>query len=555
MFRILRGRTIHYALLVAVWAGVNLVNLGVPSLWDIDEGHNAEASREMLAADDWVLPTFNFQLRTDKPALLYWLQISVYKVLGVNELAARLPSALAGLGTIFLSYELGSMLYVPSVGLLAGLVLASTVAFCASAHFANPDALLTALTTLTLYLFALDYPRLGARWMLAAGAASGLAVLAKGPVGLALPAMVVCLFVTCDRRVHLLWQPQMLGAIAACAAVALPWYAWVAAETKFDFLRGFLLTHNVGRFRATMEGHSGAPYYYLVCFLAGFAPWSVFLGPVGWYVCHERRRPRGELGRGSMANAWGNGALFLGCWILVYIGFFTFSATKLPNYILPAYPAAALLTGLFLDRWGQGDACVPRWMLRGSLACLALVGATCTLGVVAIGGLGGSLLRGRVLRGLELCAWMGLLPVAGAVAAFWLDRWRRGVPWALSCVTVSAVLFVGSLAAWGAPLVDQNKAPRALAALVHADEKEPEIRVGCYEYYQPSLVFYCRREVVRYKDEIEITEFLRCPLTTYLFVPEATWQRLVARAPGSPRVLGRHYDLYQNRMILAIANR
>src|SRR5262245_58714221 len=97
----------HYVLLGAVSVLVCFVNLGGPSLWDIDEGHNAEAAREMLAAGDGIVPTFNYRLRSDKPVLLYWLQIAAYRVVGVNELAARLPSALAAALAILALYRLG----------------------------------------------------------------------------------------------------------------------------------------------------------------------------------------------------------------------------------------------------------------------------------------------------------------------------------------------------------------------------------------------------------------------------------------------------------------
>src|SRR5436853_4132675 len=97
MFPALRSRLPHYALLLAVAAALTLPNLGGPSLWDIDEGLNAEAAREMYESGNWVVPKFNFQLRDAKPALLYWLQVAAYSVFGVNEFAARLPSALAAM--------------------------------------------------------------------------------------------------------------------------------------------------------------------------------------------------------------------------------------------------------------------------------------------------------------------------------------------------------------------------------------------------------------------------------------------------------------------------
>src|SRR5229473_898978 len=146
MIRSLSNRCGHYLLLLALAAGLSFPNLGGPSLWDIDEGNNAEAAREMLESGNWVVPTFNYELRVDKPALLYWLQIAAYRIFGVNEFAARFPSAVAALLTILLTYELARCLFGPSTGLLAGVVLASAVGFCAAAHFANPDALLNLFT-------------------------------------------------------------------------------------------------------------------------------------------------------------------------------------------------------------------------------------------------------------------------------------------------------------------------------------------------------------------------------------------------------------------------
>src|SRR5262245_56572192 len=172
-------RAAHSALLTAVWAAVCLPNLGSPSLWDVDEGHNAEAAREMLRSGNHVVPTFNYRLREDKPALLYWLQIGAYHAFGVNEFAARLPSALAALLTVLAGYELGRRTFGPGAALLGGLVLASAVGPVAAAHFANPDALLTAFTTLTLLLFWHDYAGGGRGWLALTGVTTGLAVLAK----------------------------------------------------------------------------------------------------------------------------------------------------------------------------------------------------------------------------------------------------------------------------------------------------------------------------------------------------------------------------------------
>src|SRR3954453_10321580 len=107
MFRFLPKRVLHYLLLGLAWAALCLPNLGRYSLWDIDEGNNAECAREMADAGNFIIPTFNYQLRDDKPPLLSWLQIAGYHTLGVHETSARLPSALAALLTVLATYELG----------------------------------------------------------------------------------------------------------------------------------------------------------------------------------------------------------------------------------------------------------------------------------------------------------------------------------------------------------------------------------------------------------------------------------------------------------------
>ena len=153
MFRHFDHRGVHYLLLGLVWAAVSLPGLGAPGLWDIDEGNNAEAAKEMRESGVPIVPTFNYQLRVDKPALLYWLQLAAYTVCGVNEFAARMPSALAALAAVLVTYEFGRHMFGSVAGFLAGLMLASATLFCAAARFANPDALLDALIALELLVF------------------------------------------------------------------------------------------------------------------------------------------------------------------------------------------------------------------------------------------------------------------------------------------------------------------------------------------------------------------------------------------------------------------
>jgi 4-amino-4-deoxy-L-arabinose transferase-like glycosyltransferase len=274
----LRHRGQHYLLLTTAALVLFFWNLGSATLWDIDEGRNVTCAVEMFLSGNWIVPTFNDVLRPDKPALLYWLQIIGFHLVGVNEWAGRLPSAFAALGTLFVVYELARRMFSKSTALLAGIVLATTPMFVGASRFANPDALLSAFTTLTLYLFWRCQERPATRWFLFAGAASGLAVLAKGPVGVALPGVVIVLYLTWEGRLRLLVDRRVGWAILAFLIVAVPWYLKVGLDTRWEWPKRFFFEHHVARVTGPMEGHGGSVLYYPLVLIAGTMPWSIFLG-------------------------------------------------------------------------------------------------------------------------------------------------------------------------------------------------------------------------------------------------------------------------------------
>jgi 4-amino-4-deoxy-L-arabinose transferase-like glycosyltransferase len=560
MFQFPQTRLAHYAVLLSVTAALFLPALGSPSLWDIDEGHNAETAREMLEAENWTVPVFNGELRVDKPILLYWLQLAAYRTFGVGELAARLPSALAAMLTVLLTYELGRRLFDPRTGLLGGLVLASSLLFCGSAHFANPDALLNACTVLTFLFFWIGFQRGNSYWLIWVGFSTGLGFLAKGPVALVLPGAVIGLFLLWQRELRRLWSVQLLRGLLVWALIAVPWFGLVGSETKGEFLRGFFLKHNVDRYLAPMEGHHGSIFYHVISLLLGFLPWSVFLGPALWYAFRKedaqtRRHGDAENERSPRLRVSVSSCRFLLCWIAVYFVFFSLSQTKLPNYILPLYPAVALLTASFLERWRRGDLVMAGWLPHIGLVCWALVGVGLVpvllgaAGIIAV-----PALDGRYLEGLEKGLWLAPIPIIGAAVASWFLQ-RQARERLLHSLTVSAVLFTGLVAIWAAPALDAFKAPRFLVEAAQARQLDREVRIGCFAYYQPSLVFYCQRQVNRLFSEQQAVEFLRSPLEVYLFVPADVWQGFEAKVPSPHRLLGRHRCLYSNCDVVVITNR
>jgi 4-amino-4-deoxy-L-arabinose transferase-like glycosyltransferase len=542
----LDSRIGHWLLLTTLWAATCLSNLGATSLWDIDEGNNSVAGWEMLDSGNWIVPMFNAHVRYDKPVLLYWLQAGAYSLCGVNEFAARLPSAIAALLALLVTYEIGRALFGKMTGFSAGMVLGSSVAFCASARFANPDALLDLCTALALFSFWKDISGGGLRWSLVTGAAAGLGVLAKGPVGLVLPTTVAVLFLLWRREWRQLFHRR--GAVIALAvlAVAAPWYIWVAAETKGQWLYEFWMQHNFRRMTTPLENHHGPVFYYLLVLVAGLAPWSVFLGPTAWLAWRSARRD-GDAARRPAVQ-------FLLCWVAVYFVFFSMASTKLPNYILPLYPAAAVLLGQFLDMWRRGEIRLPVWVERTSLVCLGVLGIGVAVGMlVASGVLPVGIPPHRWVPGLQTCAVLGLLWVAAAGVAAWrLALGCRGQ--VIAVVAVVAVVVVVGGAGWGAAIVDRCKAPRPLAAALPADQLRRDVRIGTLDYFQPSLVFYCGREVRQLRTEWELAALMGGPLPAFAFLPERQWEELRGRLPKNCHPVAHHHDLYDGCDVVLVTN-
>jgi 4-amino-4-deoxy-L-arabinose transferase-like glycosyltransferase len=306
----------------------------------------------------------------------------------------------------------------------------------------------------------------------------------------------------------------------------------------------FFLGENVGRFLEPKERHGGPVVYHPVALLVGFAPWSAFLLPTVWFAVRGFRAPSPE--RAPYR--------FLVCWAGGYLLFFSLAATKLPNYLLPAYPPLAILTADLLDRWRRGAIRLPGWVLAGSLGSLAVTGVVIGGGLAVAGGLlGPGVMRGHPFSGLAGWAWLGLVPVAGAVAGAWCLR-RQCRTGLVAGVSAASVLLVGALAAVGGPAVDRDKAPRALVATAARSAIGTDPRVGGYRYFQPSLVYYARRPVARLTTEAEVLDFLERPGPAYLFLTVADWETLAPRCPRRCREVGRHWDLYKACEVVVVAN-
>jgi 4-amino-4-deoxy-L-arabinose transferase-like glycosyltransferase len=545
----LQTRLAHYALLLLIMSLVTLPNLGTPSLWDVDEGVNAGCTREMMESGTWIVPTFNGELRTAKPVMLYWIQRLSFNAFGVSEWAARFPAMLLGLGTVLLTYELARRMFDTTTGLLAGIVLATAIEFCKLSHAATPDAPLIFFITLTLYLFWVGHGYGRRTWFFTAAVASGFATLTKGPVGLAMPGLIVFLYFTWNRELKRFLDIRLIRGILLWLLIAAPWYGLVISETRGAYL-AFFKNENAGRFLNAMEGHRGPVVYYLGALFAFFAPWCVFLLGSVWFAVKEAMPPKSSLGV-PMTEV--RAARFLLCWSAAYLVFFSAAATKLPNYIAPMYPAIAILTARFLMRWQRAEITLPRWLMPTATVCVALVGVITALGLlVGSGEIALNLKAQRIMPGLAKWAPIGGFLVVGAASmlrCLWHDR--RGQ--FIITMAIATTLFIACLAAFVVPEVDAFKAPKSLVEESGTRQPENEIRLGSLDYTQPSVTYYAERKVERLANADAAKTFLAMPLPAYVFVPATVWEEQLAKSVNA-RVVARRFDFYRNGEVLVVTN-
>ena len=548
------SRWFHYGVLIVVAALLTVPNLGAHSLWDMDEGVNAECAREMAEAGTWVVPTFNWELRTAKPVLLYWLQRFAFLAFGVSEWSARLPSVLLGIGTVLVTYELGRRMFDALTGLLAGVALASAVQFCMLSHAATPDAPLIFFTTLTFYLVWCGQENNGRSWLIIPAIPCGLAVLSKGPVGLALPGLAFVLFFLWNREWRRLFDHRLLFGIVIFLLVVGPWVGLVAAETKGEWLAKFLQNENVNRITTAQENHSGWPIYYVLCVLVLFAPWSSVIGVTLWFGVRGTRLPQSPSTIVDGLSSQVRAHRFLLCWFCAYLIPFSLIATKLPNYIGPLYPALALLSARFLMQWRAGEIAVPKWVMIVATAGVSITGLCIGVGFMVVSGALKLDIKGmRLFPDLLPWAMVGLIPILASPFMRWcVQRQLRGGY--ILALSLAAVGLIGIIAAGPVVVIDRYKAAKELVLTSGARQPERDIRLAALEYFQDSqsIVFYAERRVEVLQTLEQARTFLAMPHPSYLFIPEALWQAHFDATKY--RIAARKYDFYRNAVILVVTN-
>lgn len=431
-----------------------LIFLGNVPLIDPDEPVYGATAKEMLATGDFLSPRIYGQYWYDKPPLFYWLEALSFSILGVSAFSARLPSALIAAFTVLYVWHVTEKTFNRRVAWLAACILASSLEFIVLARAAVTDMTLTAALTVALFSF------LRKRYMMAY-IACGIAFLTKGPIGFGLPALIVFFWLLVQKKLtprHIMNLKWTWGILLACV-VGLPWYIYMIYVHGQPFIDSFLVYHNVVKF--TSPEHPGKNHWwlYLVVLTAGCFPWTGAVAAMLTRVRRFARDPR---------------TLYLVVWAAVIFLFFSFSATQLFSYVLPMFPALAVLTALYLDQaFGEERFPLPRL----HLFFIALVA-----GAVALAPLeptGGEAARYGIVFVMLLLGLMGTR----------LSRARRAVPFVLVQCLLSLV-FTASVWFFYAEPVREYFTSGYLSARAEATDMTEGIPFYMDPFYRPASAFY-----------------------------------------------------------------
>jgi 4-amino-4-deoxy-L-arabinose transferase-like glycosyltransferase len=511
----------HLAIVVLVASLACLTGLGGPAITDSDEAFYAEAAREMVESGDWLTPRYNYANRFQKPVLFYWLVAATYEVTGPTEWAARFPAALSGIALAVLTWLCARRWFDDDAGLIAGVVLGTSLGAVAIARLSLPDLPLALFISLSAALgieafLVADRPRTALATL--AGAAAGAAFLTKGPIGIVIPALVVGGLAIVERRWRAFAPVPLALALAACAAVGAPWYFAMTREHGSAYLASFFIGDNLERF-ATQRFNEPRPlWFYLPIVLAGMLPWSPYFALwVADGIAAARRRvvPAAAVIR-------------IALWAALPLLLFTASVGKQPRYILPMLPPLAIGVAAAI-RAGQAGSPggAPGLLLR---LCALTAGVT-----VAVLGAVLAALPPDAIGASRLWLTGGGLVTALAGTAAAMGGWR--VPRRSWHLTAGAVVVLLSSAQFGLFSTAGDDSVKQVAARIR-ELSADAVPWTAHDVLVRNLVFYVGRREAGPFDDAGLVRFLGSPERVVAVVKARDLARIAASSSGPLYRLG-----------------
>ena len=487
-------------------------NLGGWDLWNPDEPRYAQVAKEMLQGEGWIIPHLNSEVYPDKPPLFFWLIAFTAKTIGgMNEFAARFPSALFGLLTLLLLFLLGKRLFNEKVGFLAALILATNGEYLWLARRANIDATLTFFTTAAITLFYVGFYQQKGRWILylLAYCAMALGVFAKLQVGVIVPLLVVGGYFLIQRELRFFKDPAHIPGVALFVAFIGGWLALAYISGGEDYLWGLLYHKTASRLFETVS-HTRSLYYYLVNFPGNFAPWIIFLPSALLYGLSAKGRKKEFI--------------FVFFWFVIILISFSLFKAKRELYLLPLYPAAALMVGYLLSEIPLGSEGAHRKLTSIPFIVLIIALALMAISLPIVAALKGSF---YLEYPWEIGLVSALIVGGGGFLAFLAHRNRRpDLPFYIIVAAIFALNLYGTTRIF--PEINRYKSARPLSQNVVSTMK-PGDQLGLYQMEGAHLIYYTGYNQMKWlEEEGELKEFLRSPQRVLCIMRERHYKLLKA---------------------------
>ena len=478
-----------------------------------DEPRYAQVAREMLARHDWITPMLGGTPWLEKPVLYYWQTMLAYSVFGVSDWAARLPSAVDATLMVVAVY-LFLRRFRPGFQLDGALMAASASGVIGFARAASMDMPLAAAFTIAILAWYAWYESVSKRYLALSFIFLGLATLAKGPVAPFFAAAIVGFFSAAKGDYRLVARTCWLPGISLFLLTALPWYVAVQLRNP-QFFRVFILEHNLERFGKDLYHHTQPFWYYLPVVLLGLVPWTMFVSAALAETIRVWWKEKRELFQSEDALP-----AFLVIWFIVPVAFFSFSASKLPGYILPALPAGTLLLAEHVRRHVIDDD-------RPSLLLVALHSVVAALPVVAALMMQYIVFHHTLPWGRATAISAGFAAVLAVGIVLTLRR-PLGLRVFRFVTLVPVVLAVGAALKLGAPSLDATLSARPLAQEINRVDNRslPLAILRLSRETEYGLNFYRDQRILRY-------ETAGVPAGEHLLVTPEGWQENIAKwTPG-----------------------